>query len=393
MNLSRKKIKILFIFIVILFVVCSLYFFTQSKNDKIFANNFIENGRDNLVVVLDNKNKIHLLNPKTNQFLPNDINVADSNIYGIKDIDFSPNGLLYISVSVKPDSYFDVSNKLKNIKPHIAVVDINKFSVIKKIETEMLPDFITFASNGTGYLVHGFEYKDGSGWAVSILDSNTNQIIGELKLPGSPFKPKLLEDDNIYIPIMGGGKQHFGNSNVIVINPHNNKLEKLFDDDFTEVPVWPLYFDIKENILYSAIFAKKDLKRPIFNKPTTWNDASNFLMQFDKKEKNIKNIKNINIDSSADYQTLNHDNNLYISYHNSLTCKNGGILIYDLIENNIVNDIKINNINYCSKSVAQRFGLIYISEPANKSIMILDTNNDNAVTTITTNDWIPLKLL
>lgn len=286
---------------------------------------------------------------------------------GLLDGAFAPNGYFYLLSEGNPSS-----NKV--MEPFIFVINPTTFQIAEKIKIDILPANIVITPNGKAYLTHNFEHQDGSGWVVSVLDTTTNKIIKQIKVPGSPFKPKTINKD-VYIPVMGGGERHFGNSNVIKIDSNTDGISKLFPDDLTEVP--PSDFVIDDNFLVAEFLGinKEDESHPVFEKSSS--EWEHFVALVSMDDPSRLQVFRTGITGSIARDFLfTYNKKIYLSY--TLTddqIGKNGFLTIDKLSGNIMEHKIIDDSDW-NRNAIDIGDFILIANASKKHIMILDKKKD-----------------
>lgn len=315
---------------------------------------------ENDLAVLDGfTNSIYFFDLDTRTFLKDSINFEDGDKFRSKSFALAPNGNLYVTVNAIESAFTRNSS-------YIGVINPMTLEVVAEIEMSLAPQDMVIAENGMAYITHGVEYEDGSGWILSVLDTNTNTLVSEIIVPGAPKPPKLLEDGKVYVTVFGGGKGHFGNSNVMMIDPETNEVTSLFPEDFSEVPARDLI--LKDETYYVALNGNTQDEAPYFLKPIQWTEAAKTLIYF----KTPDDFSKIDLDiNGTDMRVIVDEHYVYVLYVNSVEGKGGGLLVFDLEAQTVLEDFILDDETF-SKEMLDSENFIYITDPTRNSLTLFD---------------------
>lgn len=336
---------------------------------------------DNQFAILVNKNFVYFFNAKTREQIGHGLQIADPKYYYVADIDFAPNGHLYASVSVKPK---EQSSSKKKITAHIAIINPNEEKIVAKIQSEALPEQMTFDNQGNAYIVHSFEYKDGSGWAISILDSETNEIQTVKNLPGSPRKPRLLNDGQVYIPIMHGSGGNEGNNVAIVYPDFSSSIDLLITKKIADVYPADIAYDPPSESYWMPFIGDYNEQNDVkISKETVYPKGNTVLVIYNKIKDDSKYLVT---PRHSNPKLLIHRNYVLMIYSDStgdpLTEK-GGIVIIDKKTGDLIDDVDTHDqYLFAAKDAIIINNEIFVTRPGNEDIQIFSLSSFKNINTI-----------
>src|SRR3989344_32278 len=358
---SQKKFVFIMAVIIIFFLgLTGVYFIFQKKSPQVLSLSPIISNNTVFAVIDLFQNTVHFLDKEYKEL--GSVVVGQRKDMGFVDGSFAPNGYFYLLTEGNPSS--DTPSD-----PSINIINPSTLKLVKKIKTDIAPANIAVAPNGKAYLTHNFEYTDNTGWAVSVLNTNTSRIVNQLKVPGAPYRPKVY-GNNAYIPIIGGGERHFGNSNIIKIDSSDDSITPLLPNDFTEVP--PSDFVVEGNKIFAEFRGNyQEKSKPLFQKgDQSWPHFITVIPTNDPYNMKVINTK-IEGSIANDFVFSKSDNAVYLSYTLADDKKGqNGLVIIDS-NGTIVNDLKIDDSDWNRNTVEVGDNLL-IGNASKKSMLIFD---------------------
>ncbi|MBI4215265.1 MAG: hypothetical protein HY602_00890 [Parcubacteria group bacterium] len=317
----------------------------------------------NKIIVLNTLNNTLLFfDPAVKKFLPQKLEFPLNNEkYLIWTADIAPNGNLYVPVS----HTFDLRFRLR--RNAVWVVNPENFRVIRKINTVAFPEGIKVAPSGKAYVSHGFEYAKMGGFAWTVLDTRSNKIHKNLKIPGSGYLPTIIDQDKIYIPIVGGD---YGSSNLLMID-REEAIVKFFDEDFSQVS--PQTYGLKDGKMYFIIHGVfQENSRPVFVRKMEQGES--FFVELTVADKRVNRLYKLNRLEGEAMEFIMKDNRVYISYGDGDRNPHSGLAVFDLDKWEIIHNIDLHDDLTFSKNMILVGDKLYLPNNSRRSIDIVDTN-------------------
>jgi len=317
---------------------------------------------EDILYVLDRvSNAIYPYDLKQEKFA-SPIQYANPEKYRSNDFDLSSDGSIYISIYSIPGGGNTAANQIK-------VFDASTLVENSSIELDLYPDSFDIGFDETLYMSHGYEFEDGSGWAVSIYEQESDLSQEVFKVAGAPSPPQVLTDGKVYIPYFGAGDQHYGDSNVMIYDPLTKNTQLLFPCNFTYLPPRDLFWD---GTSYYVVFnGIQNGTMPYFTKPENndFVEADKSLVIFTNANDNFELIP-LEIQGS-DMKIIVEGNVAYIYYCDSIGAETSGLALIDLTTKELIEDYSLSGGTF-SEEILSIGGKLYITNRAEKRLDVFD---------------------